>query len=172
LLVAVLLLAVRGVDSAAQSRAVDVIAPVRETAVTPAVRVHRFYRWYLAELRDGHDPLTERHQTLARFVTSQRLGALQTELEHGSLDADYFLGAQDWLLSWPDAVHVTTYRWTKTRADVRVMLGTGAESAIRLVRLHPQRGEWRIDRIQSVEDRAGVLPMVRMLHLPSGMPAR
>jgi Protein of unknown function (DUF3828) len=118
----------------------------------PDVAAATFYKWYLNELAQNHDPLSGGTKCLAPYVSASLLRQI-TRMMHSpdGMEADYFIQAQDYLDGW---LHHVSTSDTKVQAGVAttiVTLGEKPEEQYRLfVTLVREAGVWKIRRVKRV----------------------
>jgi len=117
---------------------------------SPTVCAEQFYRWYLSSLHRKVEPLVDDRAALVSWLTARRLVALDRALRENSLEADYFLQAQDWLPTWSDSITAHLRRRVGTTAVVDVVLGRHDERQRLRVHLVLHASRWRVDRVSAL----------------------
>lgn len=118
----------------------------------PATVVAEFYKWYLNELVQNHDPLSRNKQSLTPYVSASLLRELTRMMQSpDGLEADYFLQAQDYLDDWPSHIATSNTRVQSGIATTVVTLGENPAAPYRLsVTLQQESGVWKIRRVKRI----------------------
>jgi hypothetical protein len=112
----------------------------------PDVAAATFYKWYLSELAQNHDPLSGDKKSLVPYVSASLLRQI-TRMMHSpdGMEADYFIQAQDYLDGWLQHVSTSDTRRQAGVATTIVTLGEKPEDQHRLsVTLLKEAGMWKI----------------------------
>lgn len=116
---------------------------------TPEGRVQNFYNWYLKAIDDEQDPAKNR--TVMNSHLSARLNKWFYSKAGQDLDADYFVGSQEWSDQWAGNVNVGELTIKRTTAVVNITLGPMSDEwypklQIDLVK---EGTVWKIDRVKA-----------------------
>ena len=124
--------------------------------VAPDVAAANFYRWYLKELAENHDPIGQDQKFLAPYVSASLLRAIEKMRKSPEgMDADYFLKAQDYLDGWVHHVSTSGTKLQTGYATTVVMLGEKSEEQRRLlVTMVKESGVWKVRRVQRLAEAA------------------
>lgn len=125
------------------------IAVYGQSNKTPEGRVQNFYNWYLKSIDDEQDPAKNR--AVMNSHLSARLGKWFYSKAGQDLDADYFVGSQEWSAQWAGNVNVGEMTIKRTTAVVNITLGPMSEEwypklQIDLVK---EGTVWKIDRVKA-----------------------
>jgi hypothetical protein len=130
------------------------VAVAGQTAILvtakPDVAAATFYKWYLSELAQNHDPLSGDKKSLVPYVSASLLRQI-TRMMHSpdGMEADYFIQAQDYLDGWLQHVSTSDTRRQAGVATTIVTLGEKPEDQHRLsVTLLKEAGVWKIVRVK------------------------
>ncbi len=115
---------------------------------TPEGRVQNFYSWYLKAINEERDPAKDR--TVMRSHLSAKLGKWFYSKAGQDLDADYFVGSQEWNEKWADNVNIGELTINRTTATVNISLGAASDDWVMRLRigLVKEGTTWKIDRVK------------------------
>jgi hypothetical protein len=118
---------------------------------TPQEAAPAFYRWYLTELANHRDPLSQDRGKIESYVTKTLLQEIDRRINSpDGLDEDYFIRAQDYLDDWMKEIVVSDVRIQGQNASEIVTLGATKESRHRLaLKLVNEGGSWKISKVGS-----------------------
>ncbi|HXC96737.1 MAG TPA: DUF3828 domain-containing protein [Edaphobacter sp.] len=119
-------------------------------AAKPGVVAAEFYKWYLHELEQNHDPISKNERSLSPYVSASLLRELKRMMQSpNGIGADYFLQAQDYLDDWPTHISVGDTKIQSGIATTVVTLGESPANPYRLaVTLQQEGGSWKIRRVK------------------------
>jgi hypothetical protein len=118
--------------------------------VKPDVAAAAFYKWYLNQLEENHDPLRGDQKSLVPYVSASLLREITLKMQSpDGMDADYFIQAQDYLDDWLEHISTSDTRVQAGVATTVVSLGERPERRYRLsVTLVKEAGVWKIRRVK------------------------
>jgi hypothetical protein len=116
----------------------------------PGAVAAEFYKWYLHELVQNHDPLSKNPESLLPYVSPTLLRELKRIMQSpNGMEADYFLQAQDYLEDWPTRISISDTKVQSGIATTVVTLGENPAAPYRLtVTLQQEAGGWKIRRVK------------------------
>lgn len=118
---------------------------------SPSRTTRDFYAWYLTELFDHRNPMTD--PSIRRYITEELVSSLNSRAPQAEpLNADYFLRVQDWPDDWRSHIEPVIVAHSSDSATVRLTLGDAA-SLRNTVVVRLRRGDdgWRIYSVGPVQ---------------------
>lgn len=109
-----------------------------------------FYQWYLNEIANDREPISDRPPYYDRHVAKALSGDLTKAMtSEDGIDEDYFLKAQDYLDKWVSTVNAAIVGTHSDSAEVLVTLGKSKASLQRLrVSMVVENGAWKIRKVR------------------------
>ena len=124
-------------------------------APSPQATVTEFYQWYMHAVKADRYPLRDDQPTLRKYVAAALIARLKkADASDDPPDADYFIQAQDWGDDWETNIAVTDALIERGTATLVVVLGAGAGSEHRRLRvgLVQAGGAWKIQSVTPLPD--------------------
>ncbi|MBX7223270.1 MAG: YbjP/YqhG family protein [Blastocatellia bacterium] len=124
----------------------------KPATATPEATVRSFYKWYLHELNQNHNPVEKPGPTMKKYVTARLLKEIDRMVKGpDGLDGDYFIDAQDWDKEWEDNIVVSALAEQGTKASMNVQFkGPNMSRNVR-VNLLQQQGTWKVDKVEELD---------------------
>jgi uncharacterized protein DUF3828 len=129
-------------------------AQTRGTAPgSPDAVIRSFYKWYVHALNQNSDPFTKQRTIMRRYVTERLIQEIDKVAKGpDGLDGDYFIDAQDWDKDWEKNIAVASVVASKTSVSAQITLSGGTMSRKLRVTLKQERGAWKIDKVEGLDD--------------------
>ena len=120
---------------------------------SPDAVIRSFYKWYVHALNQNSDPFTKQRTIMRKYVTERLIQEIDKVAKGpDGLDGDYFIDAQDWDKDWEKNIAVSSVVASKTSVSAQITLSGGTMSRKLRVTLKQERGAWKIDKVEGLDD--------------------
>ena len=122
-------------------------------AGSPEGVIRSFYKWYVHALNQNSDPFEKQRTILHRYVTERLIQEIDKVAKGpDGLDGDYFIDAQDWDKDWEKNIAVSSVVASKTSVSAQITLSGATMSRKLRVTLKQERGAWKIDKVEGLDN--------------------
>lgn len=123
----------------------------QDEEISPRIRVMTFYKWYLHWTNEKHD-LTKNKVAMENYFSAQFNGRIYSQ-EGQSAGRNLFVDGQQWSDAWAKNIKVGEAAITGDKASINVILNAPPDGPVKTMQISLVRegGDWKIDRISSIE---------------------
>ena len=120
----------------------------------PEDTIRNLYGWYVRELKNNVNPLTERRTELKQFLSKRMLTSIDNlRLSSNGFDGNALLDPQQFDQSWHSQIGIEQIKTRGGTATARVTLtGRLLGKQIFNVALIKEDGLWKVDDVKIVDD--------------------
>jgi Protein of unknown function (DUF3828) len=119
----------------------------------PDTVVSAFYTWYLKELSNNEDPVSDSASKIQKYVHSKTLKKIHKMINSpNGMESDYFLQTQDYMDEWLTPPESKVKKLARRDAEVIITLGAGTKASHKIsATMLIEGGSWKISKVTKLK---------------------